>query len=177
MKARYVVDTNVLIAASAADPIHPKDIDATPADPGLRKVIWEWLYAFEQGPSRMVLDLGGRIYDEYINNRNLDFNAYGIQVVMHKWSTAAVDGVEVVYDNDGHGVLPATLASVVHDLADRKMVAAALAAHEAFGEGCIAFAGDTDWHDWERALAAHQVQLEPIIEAWSRQKHAEKRHR
>ena len=41
MKARYVVDTNVLIAASAADPIHPKDIDATPADPGLRKVIWD----------------------------------------------------------------------------------------------------------------------------------------
>jgi hypothetical protein len=44
-----------------------------------------------------------------------------------------------------------------------------------FGEGCVAFAGDTDWHDWEAELARHNVLLEPIIEAWSRQKHAEKK--
>jgi hypothetical protein len=175
MKARYVVDTNVLIAASAADPTHPTDIDATPADPGLRKMIWEWLYAFEQSASRLVLDWAGHIEAEY--HKKLGFNDYGIQVVMHKWSTAAVDGVEIAYDNDGYGVLPAPLAAVVHDLADRQMVAAALAAHQLFGEGCIAFAGDTDWHDWEDDLAAHQVQLEPIIEDWSRQKHAEKQHR
>ncbi len=37
MRARYVIDTNVLIAASPADPTHPKDIDATPADPNLRR--------------------------------------------------------------------------------------------------------------------------------------------
>ena len=177
MKARYVVDTNVLIAASAADPVHPKDIDATPADPELRKVVWEWLHAFEQSESRIVLDLAGGIYDEYIHSRYLGFNDYGIQVVMHKWSTAAVDNVNVEYDAQGYGVLPPALATVVHDTADRKMVAAALAAHAMFGEGCIAFAGETDWHDWEGALTAHQVQLEPIIEAWSRQKHAEKQHR
>jgi hypothetical protein len=175
VKARYVVDTNVLIAASAADPAHPKDIDATPADPELRKIIWKWLYAFEQSDSRMVLDWAGHIQGEY--SKKLGFNDYGIQVVMHKWDTAAVDGVEVAYDNYGHGILPATLAAIVHDLADRKMVAAALAAHAGFGEGCIAFAGDTDWHDWEGALTAHQVQLEPIIEEWSRQKHAEKQRR
>ena len=46
MKARYVVDTNVLIAASAADPVHPKDIDATPAEPLLRLQIWQWLDSF-----------------------------------------------------------------------------------------------------------------------------------
>ncbi|CAM5423376.1 hypothetical protein RLIN73S_06293 [Rhodanobacter lindaniclasticus] len=40
MRARYVVDTNVLIAASAADPINPKDIDATPNDPALRLKVW-----------------------------------------------------------------------------------------------------------------------------------------
>lgn len=175
MKSRYVVDTNVLIAASAADPIHPRDIDATPAEPELRKLVWDWLHAFERSASRLVLDWEGYIEAEY--NKKLGFNDYGIQVVMHKWSTAAVDGVEVSYDDDGHGVLPVTLAPVVRDLEDRKMVAAALAAHAEFGEGCIAFAGDTDWHDWEGALAAHQLQLEPIIEAWSRQKHAEKQHR
>jgi hypothetical protein len=120
-----------------------------------------------------MLDLAGRIYDEY--NRRLGFNDFGIQVVMHKWSTAAVDNVHVDYDAHGHGVLPETLAPVIHDDDDRKMVAAALVSHEQFGEGCIAFAGDTDWHDWEGALQDHQVQLEPIIEAWSRKKHADKR--
>lgn len=175
MKARYVVDTNVLIAASAGDPTHPKDIDATPAEPELREMVWKWLSDFEQSASRMVLDRAGHIYAEYGNK--LGFNDYGIQVVMHKWSTAAVDDVDVEYDVQGYGVLPPTLVPVVHDLEDRKMVAAALAVHAMFGEGCIAFAGDTDWHDWEGALTAHQVQLEPIIKAWSRQKHAEKRHR
>jgi len=174
MRARYVVDTNVLIAASAADPIHPSDIDATPADPILRMKVWEWLANFQQSDSRLILDGEGRIFEEY--NRKLGFNDFGIQVVMHKWSTAAVHNVPVEYDEHG-GVLPASLLDVVHDLADRKMVAAALASHEAFGEGCVAFAGDTDWHDWEEALHAHQVLLEPIIREWSLQKHAEKQAR
>jgi hypothetical protein len=175
MKARYVVDTNVLIAASAADPQHPKDIDATPADPILRKQVWAWLDQFQQSESRLVLDLAGEIYKEY--NNKLGFNDFGIQVVMHKWSTAAVDDVRVDYDADAVGILPVALSTVIHDAADKKMVAAALASHVMYGEGCVAFAGDTDWHDWETALVEHQVILEPIIEAWSRQKHAEKQHR
>ena len=172
MRARYVVDTNVLIAASAADPVHPKDIDATPSDPRLRQKVWKWLHLFEQSESRLVLDSAGKIYEEY--NNKLGFNDFGIQVVMHKWSTAAVDDVPVEYDSHGDGVLIPTLDPVIHDAADKKMVAAALASQVKFGEGCIAFAGDTDWHDWEQALGEHQVLLEPIIEAWSRQKHAEK---
>ena len=58
MRARYVVDTNVLIAASAADPVHPKDIDATPPDPLLRQQVWEWLDRFQQSDSRLVLRVG-----------------------------------------------------------------------------------------------------------------------
>lgn len=174
MRARYVVDTNVLIAASAADPQHPKDIDATPTDPALREQVWHWLDQFQQDPAHLVLDDAEKILDEYQNK--LGFNDFGVQVVLHKFSTSAVDLVLVDYDADGHGILPSTLA-LVHDPADRKMVAAALAAHVLYGEGCVAFAGDTDWHDWEDALHQHQVLLEPIIEAWSRQKHAEKKQR
>jgi len=66
------------------------------------------------------------------------------------------------------------LDSVIHDGADRKMVAAALDALHLHGDSCIAFAGDTDWHDWEVNLQAANVLLEPIIEEWSRAKHAEK---
>jgi len=172
MRARYVVDTNVLIAASAADPLHPKDIDATPADPDLRQQVWVWLDNFQQSDSRLVLDEDLEIWNEY--NNKLGFNDFGIQVVQHKWSTAAVDNVPVDYDRNGHGVLPPSLACLIHDDADKKMVAAALASHQLFGEGCVAFAGDTDWHDWETGLLGHNVLLEPIIEAWSRSKHAEK---
>lgn len=175
MRDRYVVDTNVLIAASAADPVGQRDIDATPADPALRRQVWDWLSAFEQTTTRMILDSTGKIYDEYCGN--LDFGDYGRAVVIHKWSTGAVDNVAVDYDADGHGILPDALNPVVHDLSDRKMVASALLAHVQFGEGCIAFAGDTDWHDWETDLQGHNVLLEPIIEEWSRQKHAEKQAR
>lgn len=173
MRPRYVVDTNVLIAASSADPTNPKDIDATPEDPALRYAIWHWLDSFQRSDSRLVLDRAGRIYNEY--NQKLGFNDFGIQVVMNKWSTAAVDDVDVDYDVDGYGVLPDVLAGVIHDNDDKKMVAAALMSHAQFGEGCIAFAGDTDWHDWETALTAQKVQLEPIVEAWSRRKCADKR--
>lgn len=177
MRARYVVDTNVLIAASAVEPSPQRDIDATPKESAWRQKVWLWLDEFNQSDSRLVLDDKLRIFDEYQNSRHLTHQDFGIQVVMHKWSTSAVDSVPVEFDAEGHGVLPETLAPVIHDLADRKMVAAALAAHTHFGEGCVAFAGDTDWHDWEQALAEHQVLLEPIIEAWSRQKHAEKKRR
>lgn len=175
MRGRYVVDTNVLIAASAADPSHPADIDATPDEPALRQEIWQWLDRFQQSTSRLVLDYCGEIRKEY--DRKLGFNDFGIQVVMHKWSTAAVDNVTVDYDGDGHGILPASLTDVIHDNADKKMVAAALESHTQFGEGCIAFAGDTDWHDWEQVLLEHELLLEPIIEDWSRAKHVEKQAR
>lgn len=175
MRDRYVVDTNVLIAASAANPTDPKDIDATPPEPEQRMRVWSWLNEFQNSSSRMVLDGAGGILSEYKNK--LGFNDYGIQVVMHKWSTAAVDDVEVKYDAEGHGVLHPPLLAVIHDEADKKMVAAALDAYAKFGEGCVAFAGDTDWHDWEYDLLNSNILLEPIIEEWSRQKHADKKNR
>jgi hypothetical protein len=175
MRQRYVVDTNVLIAASAADPKHPKDIDATPADPYLREQVWKWLDKFQQSDSRLVMDDAGEILKEYSNK--LGFNDFGIQVVIHKMSTSAVDDVPVDYDGNDHALLPDSLETLIHDMADRKMVAAALASHQIFGEGCVAFAGDTDWHDWEAGLLNHNIFLEPLIAAWSRQKHAEKQSR
>lgn len=175
MRVRYVVDTNVLIAASAADPVHPKDIDATPHDPAMRFKVWKWLDEFNSGTSRMVLDSGGKIFDEYCNK--LGFNDFGIQVVINKWSTSAVDDVEVSYDSNGDGIIPHELEPVVHDKADRKMVASALEAKRIFGEGCVAFAGDTDWHEWEDVLIRFGLILEPVIEEWSRQKFAEKQER
>ena len=134
--------------------------------------MWQWLKAFKESESRLVLDGAGRIFEEY--RHQLGFGDYGHQVVLHKWSTCASDVVEIAYDADGNAVLPADLQPVVHDLADRKMVAACAEAIRVHGACWIAFAGDTDWHGWEQALSAHGIPLEPVIEAWSRRKYAEK---
>lgn len=75
MRERYVVDTNVLIAASAADADSPIAKDATPKDPRLRMQVWEWLSAFQRSSKRLVLDGQGRIYKEYTNK--LGFNDFG----------------------------------------------------------------------------------------------------
>lgn len=172
MKERYVVDTNVLIAASAGDPQDPKDIDATPEDPSLRLKIFCWLDAFRASPSHLVLDEVGKILKEYRNK--LDEQDFGVQVVIHKWSTSAVDNVRVEYDANGHGCLPDTLAPAIHDREDRKMVATCLAALVTHGSCLIAFAGESDWIGWERALLQHGVELDPIIEDWVRRKYDEK---
>ncbi len=172
MRARYVVDTNVLIAASAADPVHPTDIDATPKDPVLRLKVWDWLNEFGLGPTRIVLDYGGKIFGEYCNK--LGFNDYGRQVIMSKWDTVAVDLVDIAYDSNDDGCIPEELEPYVHDRADRKMVAAALESKKLYEEGCIAFAGESDWHECEDELIEFGLILEPIIEEWSRKKFEEK---
>ncbi len=173
MRVRYVVDTNVLIAASAADPPSYWERDATPSDPELRMKVWLWLSAFQQSSSHLVLDGQGGIDREYKKNK-IGYNEYGGRVVMHKWDTCAVDQVSVEYDTNGHGILQEPLQTVIHDLDDRKMVAAALDALSRYGEGAIAFAGDTDWHGWESALREAGLILEPTIEDWSLAKFAEK---
>jgi hypothetical protein len=82
MKDRYVVDTNVLIAASSIDANSPVAADATPQDPALRMKVWHWLDAFQQASSHLVLDGQGGIEAEY--NRKLGFNDFGPQIVLHK---------------------------------------------------------------------------------------------
>ena len=73
MKERYVVDTNVLIAASSAvDADSPVADDATPQDPALRMKVWQWLDEFQQAVSHLVLDGQGKIEAEY--NHNIKMN-------------------------------------------------------------------------------------------------------
>lgn len=168
MRPRYVVDTNVLIAASAVFPLSPTAQTATPADPELRRQVHDWLNEYQASDSRMVLDGEGKIDQEYRDN--VGFNDFGRQVIIHKWSTCAVDVVDVLYDDDGNGYLDEPLCSTIHDVEDRKMVAAALAALVLEGGCWIANSGDTDWYDWVDALKAHGVDVEQIIEVWSRAK-------
>lgn len=172
MKARYVVDTNVLIAASSVDPSSSVSNQATPEDPELRLRVWEWLDDFERSASCMVLDSSGQIDEEY--RKKLGFNDFGLQVLISKYSSWRIDMVDVYYDIDGYAILQADLASTITDRSDRKMVAAALEALSTVGECAVANASDTDWYDWESALTLVNIDVEQLLPEWSRAKWQEK---
>ena len=175
MRESRVVDTNVLIVASAADDGSPFQPEATPVqEVALRQQVLAWLEAFEQDANRhVVLDYDWKICGEYQNK--LTEQDYGWLAMMRKKDQNEVVWVGLDMDADGHAILPAKLAPAVTDLADRKMVAAVLAAIEETGEACkLTNACDTDWLDCKTALHEAGVQVEHLLEDWLLVKRANK---
>lgn len=174
MHESRVVDTNVLIVASAADDASPFQPDATPVQEGaLRQQVLDWLEAFERDAKRhVVLDYDWKICTEY--QHKLSEQDYGWLAIMHKRDHNQVVWVGLDMDADGNAVLPDPLAAAVTDLADRKMVAAVLAAMQQ-GERCqLTNACDTDWLDCATALRQAGVQVEHLLKDWLVEKHAHK---
>jgi hypothetical protein len=156
-----IIDTNVLLVASAQHPGSPfKDSDV-PAEQ--KQNVLEWLMRFrEDGQRVVVLDELWKIWEEY--NRKMTGQDIGLMVVTEKLQLSLMRPVDVAYDKNGHGCLPPELKRVIHDPADRKFVAAALADREAGDESTIVNAVDTDWCDWERALKRYKITVTHIIE-------------
>ena len=76
--------------------------------------------------------------------------------------------VGLEHDADGHALLEPTMAEAVTDLADRKIVAAGLAAIAA-GHPCqITNACDTDWLDCNVPMEAAGLDVEHLLEDWMR---------
>lgn len=174
MAESRVVDTNVLIVASAADDGSPFRPGSTPVqEEALRKRVLEWMQEFEQDPERhAVLDWDWRICGEYLNK--LTEQDYGWLALMRKKDKNEVIWVGLELDVDGHAVLVPSLADSVTDLADRKMVAAGLAAISE-GHVCkLTNACDTDWLDCKAPLAAAGLEVEHLLEDWLRAKWQEK---
>ena len=119
----------------------------------------------EADPARhAVLDAGWHVCGEY--GHKLSEQDYGWLVMMHKIDHNEVVWVDVQPDADGNAVLPPDLASAVTDLADRKMVAAALAALE-LGSACkLTNASDTDWLDCQKALRVVGLEVENLLNDW-----------
>ncbi|MEA2079179.1 MAG: hypothetical protein U9P00_04850 [Pseudomonadota bacterium] len=170
MTEARVVDTNVLIVASAADDGSPFRPDATPVQEAeLRQQVLDWLIEFEGDAQRhAVLDWDWLIVDEYQNK--LTEQDYGFLAMMAKRDRNEVIWVGLNTDAQGDAVLEDALADAVTDRADRKMVAAVIAAC-AQQPGCkLTNACDTDWLDCADALDAHGVVVEHLIGAWLRTK-------
>jgi hypothetical protein len=162
--SREVVDTNVLTIASApmAGWCYPR---IPLAEVELVRKVFDWVRAFREDADRcLVMDVCQTILSEYKSPGNMpDFNHYGRQVVHHKFSTGAMCWVELEYWTNGDervARLPENVEALVHDLGDRKMIAAASMAQAPIVNAC-----DSDWsHDSEqRALEIMGVEVLQIL--------------
>jgi hypothetical protein len=162
-----VLDTNVLLVASASDPSSPfKDSEHVPL--AEQRAVLKWLSEFRRDRSRhLVLDEQREVMREY--KRQLGKNDYGYQVVIEKLQTARFHRIEL--DEGGAARLPEPLQTEVKDRSDRKFVAVALADA---GESSLVNACDTDWYDCQDALMQAGINVEQIIDDWCREKHREK---
>lgn len=154
----YLVDTNVLIAASAVKELSSLTVRAMPKEIELRDVVYKWLVDFDQSDHRIVLDEEGLVYDEY--ERNIPFNMreqeYGLQVLQNKQDKDLVEYVPIKsLDANGEhiAVLDPEHEMLVTDRDDRKWVACALAAQMLFEQvPPIVYSAETDWFVAEESL-------------------------
>ena len=100
-----LVDTNVLIVASAADAGSPFGAEATPIEEAaLRQQVFDWLEAFVADPARhAVLDVDWHVCGEY--RHKLTEQDYGWLAMMHKMDRGEVVWVDVLLNKDGNAVL------------------------------------------------------------------------
>lgn len=154
----YLVDTNVMLAASAVSELSNLAVRAMPQEIELREMIYEWLADFDQSDRRIVLDEEGLVRDEY--ERNMSFNLreqeYGMQVLQYKLDRNLADYVPIdsLETNGEHiAVLEPSHEALVTDREDRKWVACALAAQILFDQvPPIVYGAETDWFIAEENL-------------------------
>ena len=113
-----LVDTNVLIVASAADAGSPFGAEATPIEEAaLRQQVFDWLEAFVADPTRhAVLDVDWHVCGEY--RHKLTEQDYGWLAMMHKMDRGEVVWVDVLLNKDGNAVLPPELAAQMATVAE-----------------------------------------------------------
>lgn len=164
-----VIDTNALTIASApmAGWVHPR---IPLAEKVLVQKVFDWISTFREDPNRhLVMDYEQTILDEYKSRGNMpEFNHYGRQVVQHKITTGATCWVTLEYWSNGDervARLPPEVEALLHDLGDRKMIAAASAAGAPIVNAC-----DSDWTDSneQRALEMMGVEVVQILSAEER---------
>jgi len=156
--ADHVVDTNVLLIASAAHPFSVFDDSDLPLE--LQETVLEWLTEFREDTARQkVWDDAFKIYQEYRNK--LCDQDLGLLVVNEKMATARF--VSVDYNVDGNGVVPPEFTAF--DPSDKKLLAALLTDVSGI---TLVNASDTDWLEIEEELNAAGATVEHLIEQWLR---------
>jgi hypothetical protein len=170
MKA-CLIDTNVLLAASAFEPSSTMAKDAMPLEIELREQVFKRLMDFEKSDDRLVLDIEGSIWEEYERNlpryTSKGQQEYAWMVILHKQTTSAVSHVTIdIHDGNGERValVNPPLDNLVADREDRKWVAAALSHMEIHNQDAvIVYGAETDWFKIEDQLKENGINLERVL--------------
>lgn len=175
--AMFLVDTNVMLAASAVLELSNVATRAMPREIELRKLVYEWLMNFDLSDDRIVLDDVGLVLAEY--ERNMPHNwreqEYGMQVLQSKIDRMQADHVliDTLEANGEHiAVLASEHEALVTDREDRKWVACVLAAFILFGESPpIVYGAETDWHIARQELEQIGICFLPLLPiSWYKEK-------
>ena len=175
--AMYLIDTNVMLAASAVSELSNLAKRAMPREIELRELVFDWLAEFEMSDDQMLLDEEGLVRAEY--ERNMPFNMheqeYGMRVLQDKIDRRLTEHVpiETFKGNGEHiAVLAPLHAALVSDREDRKWVACALAAqHYLEVSPPIVYGAETDWFVAEQALRAIGMEfLRLLPDEWYQQR-------
>lgn len=168
-----LVDTNVMMAASAVRELSNLATLAMPQEIELREQVFEWLADFDQSDRHIVLDELGLVRDEY--ERNMPYNwreqEYGLQVLQSKLdrNQATYVPIESLEANGEHiAVLEPDHEALVTDREDRKWVACALAAGVLYNAiPPIVYGAESDWFAAEPRLKAIGLCFHRLLpDAW-----------
>jgi len=164
-----LIDTNVLVAASAHRALEVRDV--TPTDPHQREHIHDWLDGFSRSEECWVLDAQDHIEDEYLRN---DFTGqdFGMLALLHKRTLDRVLLVDVAYEGfdrrNSVAILPPRVAHVPWDESDKKFVAAAISVVEMGEPAQIVNTADSDWAAVREALGVEGIKVLELLEDFSR---------
>ena len=154
-----IVDTNVWLVASHADPASPWK-DSSQVSPDEARVVYDWVKEFAQDKSRMlILDHRLKILEEY-RHKNTPGN-FGYDAWMAKMSTGLeLRVVDVIESADGYAEVPDQIAAVLHERTDQVFAAVAIADA---GDSRIVNAADTDWSKAQATLQSHGVHVLELL--------------
>lgn len=170
--AMYLIDTNVMLAASAVYSVLSNlTDDAEPKEAELRELVYDWLCGFDRDDHIIVMDEEFLIRDEY--ERNMSFNTnmqeqeYGFQVLQSKQDRGLVEYVPIdVCEANGEriAILSDDLTIIVKDSADRKWVAAAQSVQLLLSATCpISYGAESDWYKIEGNLILHGIVFHRLL--------------
>jgi hypothetical protein len=154
----FLVDTNVMMAASAVHELSSVATLAMPREIELRELAFRWLADFDCSDQKILLDDEDLIVTEYQNHLPYAYpeQEYGMLMLQSKRDRNLVEFVPIDTDmttGERIAVLDPSHVEFVPDRADRKWVACALAARDYLGENPpIVYAAERDWFKAEEDL-------------------------
>lgn len=171
----YLIDTNVMLAASSCLNLSALRKIAMPKELGLREEVFQWLSEFEQSQDSIVMDEEGLIRDEY--ERNMSYNQaayaqeYGMQVLQNKLDRQQVEWVPIDISEENAeriALLEPKYENIVSDREDRKWVACALSMSILYEHmPAIVYAAETDWYKIEIELKNLGLNFQRLLpEEW-----------